>query len=133
MCVLVNSSNGMRILFTIAVICHKNNSGCNKWIQKKSLLISEPTVMVIFCSQVEEIYDLQSEGPLVQEGALGFIFLFKWIEERRARLRKMIDEEALYVKEPTKDLFFAHQIVPNSCATHALISILLNLEKQLPK
>jgi len=82
--------------------------------------------------QVEEIYDLQSEGPLVQEGALGFIFLFKWIEERRARLRKMIDEEALYVKEPTKDLFFAHQIVPNSCATHALISILLNLEKQLP-
>ena len=89
--------------------------------------------MVIFCSQVEEIYDLQSEGPLVQEGALGFIFLFKWIEERRARLRKMIDEEALYVKEPTKDLFFAHQIVPNSCAMENLISIILNLEKQLPK
>ena len=89
--------------------------------------------MVTIFFQVEEIYDLQSEGPLVQEGALGFIFLFKWIEERRARLRKMIDEEALYVKEPTKDLFFAHQIVPNSCATHALISILLNLENQLQK
>ena len=64
----------------------------------------------------------------MQHGALGFIFLFKWVEERRARLRKMIDEEASYVKDPQKDLFFAHQLVPNSCATHALISILLNLE-----
>ena len=47
--------------------------------------------MGVMGTQVEEIYDLQSEGPLVQHGALGFIFLFKWVEERRARLRKMID------------------------------------------
>nr|XP_044991814.1 ubiquitin carboxyl-terminal hydrolase BAP1 isoform X5 [Jaculus jaculus] len=51
--------------------------------------------------QVEEIYDLQSkcQGPVY-----GFIFLFKWIEERRSR----------------------RKLIPNSCATHALLSVLLN-------
>ena len=65
--------------------------------------------------------------------ALGFIFLFRWVEERRARLRKIIDEEHLYVTDETtvnKSLFFAQQIVPNSCATHALISILLNVPRE---
>ena len=52
--------------------------------------------------QVEEIYDLasqplvppalspsssQADGSSSSSGALGFIFLFKWVEERRARLR----------------------------------------------
>ena len=66
----------------------------------------------------------------VQSSALGFIFLFRWVEERRARLRKIIDEEHLYVTDENtvnRSLFFAQQIVPNSCATHALISILLNI------
>ncbi|XP_071961360.1 ubiquitin carboxyl-terminal hydrolase BAP1-like [Antedon mediterranea] len=75
--------------------------------------------------QVEEIYDLQKaiEGPVY-----GFIFLFKWIEERRAR-RKM---QPSFSEVPVGDdsiinnMFFAQQIVPNSCATHALLSILLN-------
>ena len=89
--------------------------------------------------QVEEIYDLGSERLVPPDptgstrdsgppgGVLGFIFLFKWIEERRAR-RKWTDEDALFVKNPDdiNSIFFAHQIVPNSCATHALISILLN-------
>ena len=65
-----------------------------------------------------------------KSNALGFIFLFRWVEERRARLRKIIDEEHLYVTDENtvnRSLFFAQQIVPNSCATHALISILLNI------
>ena len=80
--------------------------------------------------QVEEIYDL---GSSLDEQALGFIFLFKWIEERRSR-RKNIEEEANYVKDDKEvaDIFFAHQIVPNSCATHALVSILLNCPSYLP-
>ena len=44
--------------------------------------------------QVEEIYDLQAEkliGDSKGQDVLGFIFLFKWIEERRSR-RKNIDE-----------------------------------------
>ena len=86
--------------------------------------------------QVEEIYDLQAEklaGGADSKGhdVLGFIFLFKWIEERRSR-RKNIDEEHLYVKDPeiVNDIFFAQQMVPNSCATHALVSILLNCPSQ---
>ena len=79
---------------------------------------------------------LESENALnrstgnVKSNALGFIFLFRWVEERRARLRKIIDEEHLYVTDENivnRSLFFAQQIVPNSCATHALISILLNI------
>lgn len=74
--------------------------------------------------QVEEIYDLKKpiEGPVY-----GFIFLFRWIEERRAR-RKLAESIDNYQRDENivNSIFFAHQIVPNSCATHALLSILLN-------
>ncbi|XP_065368606.1 ubiquitin carboxyl-terminal hydrolase calypso [Calliphora vicina] len=75
--------------------------------------------------QVEEVYDLQKpiEGPVY-----GFIFLFRWIEERRAR-RKIVETTAeIFVKddEAVANIFFAQQVVPNSCATHALLSVLLN-------
>jgi len=74
--------------------------------------------------QVEEIYDLQKplEGPV-----FGFIFLFRWIEERRAR-RKIVETFDIFVKDEdaVNGIFFAHQVVPNSCATHALLSVLLN-------
>uniref|UniRef100_T1IWJ3 Ubiquitin carboxyl-terminal hydrolase n=1 Tax=Strigamia maritima TaxID=126957 RepID=T1IWJ3_STRMM len=77
--------------------------------------------------QVEEIYDLQKsiEGPVY-----GFIFLFRWIEERRSR-RKMIVPEECFVQDESvvNSIFFAHQVVPNSCATHALLSVLLNCYK----
>lgn len=90
--------------------------------------------------QVEEIYDLQN--PNIADGPVyGFIFLFKWIEERRSRNRynssghgnassKNSDNgrTPAFVEddETLNSLFFAHQIIPNSCATYALISILLN-------
>ena len=84
--------------------------------------------MGVLGTQVEEIYDLQRQ-PLVDSGpsCLGAIFLFRWIEDRRSR-RKMVDEEDLYVRDEAEvnNMFFAQQIIPNSCATHALISILLN-------
>ncbi|XP_031641210.1 ubiquitin carboxyl-terminal hydrolase calypso [Contarinia nasturtii] len=75
--------------------------------------------------QVEEIYDLHKiiEGPVY-----GFIFLFRWTEERRAR-RKVVENVAeIFVKDEEKvnSIFFAQQVVPNSCATHALLSVLLN-------
>lgn len=74
--------------------------------------------------QVEEVYDLQKpiEGPVY-----GFIFLFRWIEERRAR-RKIVETTEIFVKdeEAVSNIFFAQQVVPNSCATHALLSVLLN-------
>jgi len=73
---------------------------------------------------VEEVYDLQK--PI--ESPYGFIFLFRWIEERRAR-RKIVETTAeIFVKdeEAISSIFFAQQVVPNSCATHALLSVLLN-------
>ena len=85
------------------------------------------SVINIFAVQVEEIYDLQRE-PLVEGGqCYGAIFLFRWIDDRRSR-RKIVDEQELYVKdeEVVNNIFFAQQIIPNSCATHALVSILLN-------
>ncbi|XP_050351117.1 ubiquitin carboxyl-terminal hydrolase calypso isoform X2 [Nymphalis io] len=74
--------------------------------------------------QVEEIYDLHKpfESPVY-----GFIFLFRWIEERRSR-RKFVEQTESFVRdeETINNIFFAQQMVPNSCATHALLSILLN-------
>lgn len=76
--------------------------------------------------QVEEIYDLSK--PL-ENSIFGFIFLFKWIERRSRRSKgNLLDPHSNYVTDPStvNKMFFAHQIVPNSCATHALLSILLN-------
>ncbi|XP_045498542.1 ubiquitin carboxyl-terminal hydrolase calypso [Colias croceus] len=74
--------------------------------------------------QVEEIYDLHKpmESPVY-----GFIFLFRWIEERRSR-RKFVEQIESFVRdeETINNIFFAQQMVPNSCASHALLSILLN-------
>ncbi|XP_071545074.1 ubiquitin carboxyl-terminal hydrolase calypso isoform X2 [Panulirus ornatus] len=74
--------------------------------------------------QVEEIYDLQKsfEGKVY-----GFIFLFRWIEERRSR-RKVVENTDNYVQDEAivNNMFFAQQMVPNSCATHSLVSVLLN-------
>lgn len=74
--------------------------------------------------QVEEIYDLQNS---LDSPVYGFIFLFRWIEERRSR-RKVVDQSDIYVKDEdiVNNIFFAQQRVPNSCATHSLISVLLN-------
>lgn len=74
--------------------------------------------------QVEEIYDLQKP---IEVPVYGFIFLFRWIEERRSR-RKVVDQTETFVKDEdiVNNIFFAQQMVPNSCATHALLSVLLN-------
>ncbi|XP_053661194.1 ubiquitin carboxyl-terminal hydrolase calypso isoform X2 [Anopheles marshallii] len=74
--------------------------------------------------QVDEIYDLQKN---LEGQVYGFIFLFRWIEERRAR-RKIVETTDIYVKDEdaVNNIFFAQQVVPNSCATHALLSVLLN-------
>ncbi len=72
-----------------------------------SLLLEDMGVRGV---QVEEIYDLGSPR-LVEDRVLGFIFLFKWIEERRAR-RKWTEEEVLFVKDEAavNAIFFAHQV-----------------------
>lgn len=92
--------------------------------------------------QVEEIYDLSKVG-LIDGHVYGFIFLFKWTEERRSRNRTQLfsncntqsnsrsssdQQDPYYVEDENlvNSIFFAHQTIPNSCATHALLSVLLN-------
>lgn len=76
--------------------------------------------------KVEEIYDVTQT---FQDRVYGFVFLFQWTE-RRARKKSLMSDDC-YVTEPSVlgNMFFAHQVVINSCATHALLSILLNCEQ----
>ncbi|KRZ07861.1 Ubiquitin carboxyl-terminal hydrolase calypso [Trichinella zimbabwensis] len=74
---------------------------------------------------VEEIYDLQS--PL-NSRTYGFIFLFKWLGEHRRGRRELWDFSTQSKHNVANHrLFFAKQKVSNSCATYALLNILLNL------
>ncbi|RUS76452.1 hypothetical protein EGW08_015793 [Elysia chlorotica] len=74
--------------------------------------------------QVEEIYDLQKP---IEGTVYGFIFLFRWIEERRSRRKTNMEVESFVTDaDAVNKIFFAQQIIPNSCATHALLSVLLN-------
>uniref|UniRef100_A0A8C4QH53 Ubiquitin carboxyl-terminal hydrolase BAP1 n=1 Tax=Eptatretus burgeri TaxID=7764 RepID=A0A8C4QH53_EPTBU len=55
------------------------------------------------------IYDLQSRCNGI---VYGFIFLFKWIEERRSRrkITPIIDETSVVDEEIVNNMFFAHQV-----------------------
>jgi len=78
--------------------------------------------------EVEEVYDLSKP---IEKDVFGFIFLFKWTEERKSR-RKAItltEETVTYDEAVENEIFFAEQIIPNSCASHALLSVLLNVPK----
>lgn len=99
-------------------------------------------------AQVDEIYDLEQkfESPV-----LGFIFLFKWVHNQpNERIRNQKSNSTnittnsnddncekaheqkqwSYVEDENiiSEMFFAKQMISNSCATHALISILLNCD-----
>lgn len=106
-----------------------NSENSSAWLELESdpglftLLIDDFGVKGV---QVEEIYDL---SKTLESSIFGFIFLFKWMEKRGKRNKaSTLDPNSYYVTDPNivNKMFFAHQIVPNSCATHALLSILLN-------
>jgi len=74
---------------------------------------------------VQEVYDISEKptGPV-----FGFVFLFRWNGKGRRRKGNLIEE--FYVDKPSivNKMFFAYQITPNSCATNALLSVLLNCD-----
>ena len=87
-----------------------------------SLLIEDFGVRGV---RVEEIYDVSRklEGSQVY----GFVFLFRWEGDRRARKKSLVTYDTFVTEEEVVNkIFFANQIVTNSCATHALLSVLLN-------
>lgn len=91
-----------------------------------SLLIEDYGVRGV---KVEEIYDLSTK---METKVYGFVFLFRYIlGDRRARkaARDLISEDTyVYDTDMVNNMFFAHQVINNSCATHALLSVLLNCE-----
>ena len=90
-----------------------------------SLLLEDLQIPSI---QVEEIYDLDSISPPVY----GFVFLFKLVSGRKSRRKLLFDDNTDFLIKDSdfvREMFFAHQIVPNSCATHSLLSVLLNSQE----
>lgn len=90
-----------------------------------SLLVEEFGVDNV---KVQEVYDISKR---LETKVYGFVFLFRYeLGDRRARkkARHLAAEDMCYVLEPSiiNGMFFAHQIIVNSCATHALLSVLLN-------
>ena len=90
-----------------------------------SLLVEEFGVQGV---KVQEVYDITKK---IETKVYGFVFLFRYeLGDRRARKKSrcLAMEDMCYVLEPSivNDMFFAHQIIINSCATHALLSVLLN-------
>lgn len=91
--------------------------------------------------QVEEIYDLQQPFTDQQPSVYGFIFLFNVIEERRNRSRghgsthqndspsSLLTGDYIDDEEFRNQMFFARQNVPNSCATHAILAVLMNCKQ----
>lgn len=98
--------------------------------------------------QVEEVYDL--DNPITKT-VYGFIFLYNVIDDRsRVRGSNPCPSDATMVlPSPTSSsespscllhgqfildekivnkMFFAHQIIENSCASHAILSVLMNCE-----
>lgn len=91
-----------------------------------SLLIEDYGVRGV---KVEEIYDISRK---IETKVYGFVFLFRYVlGDRRARkaARDLISEDTyVFDTDMVNNMFFAHQIINNSCATHALLSVLLNCE-----
>ena len=113
-------------------VSHSQNGVFEEWKELESdpgvfsLLIEDYGVRGV---RVEEIYDISRK---IETKVYGFVFLFRYVlGDRRARkaARDLVTEDTyVFDTDMVNDMFFAHQIINNSCATHALLSVLLNCE-----
>lgn len=109
------------------------NSSVEEWLELESdpgvfsLLVEDYGVRGV---KVEEIYDISQQ---FESKVFGFLFLFRYevTDSRRARKKaRDVYEMDSYIMnaEVVNKMFYAHQIITNSCATHALLSVLLNCQ-----
>ncbi|KAG0004136.1 ubiquitin carboxyl-terminal hydrolase [Entomortierella chlamydospora] len=72
--------------------------------------------------QVEEIYSIDKEILEELKPVHGLIFLFKW----EGRSPANAPGPQAPIEYDSDSVFFAQQVIPNACATQAILSILLN-------
>lgn len=86
--------------------------------------------------QLEEVLSLDDESLLaLQESGqvYGFIFLFQWQSPDENPLKQQQQSFQQQQQPPLtedqipQDLFFAHQVTTNACATQAILSVLFNI------
>ena len=74
--------------------------------------------------ELKEVYTLDELQHNNDAPIYGLIFLFQWIGEvqaQHAATKEPLDEASI-----PENLFFAHQVTTNACATQAVLSVLLN-------
>lgn len=74
--------------------------------------------------ELKEVYTLDELHHSAETPVYGLIFLFQWIGEvqaQHAATKEPLDESAI-----PENLFFAHQVTTNACATQAVLSVLFN-------
>lgn len=108
---------------TVEELTAKEATAANNWC----LIESDPGVFTEMISgfgctgaEVEEIWSIKADAFRHLEPIHGLIFLFKWLD----------DKPAGRVVTDRSDIFFARQVIPNACATQALLCLLLNLEHE---
>ncbi|PVV04002.1 hypothetical protein BB560_001492 [Smittium megazygosporum] len=77
--------------------------------------------------QVEEIWSLDFDFSSL-DPVYGIIFLFKWDKEAQDSSKEIIDPNLESENSKDQDILFIKQVIPNSCATQAIVSVLINSE-----
>ena len=80
--------------------------------------------------ELQELWSLDDESLLSEIGnsqVYGLIFLFQWIGKKEGESDEGSSKpQPLSESEIPDDLFFAHQVTTNACATQAILSVLFN-------
>jgi len=74
--------------------------------------------------ELAELWSLEDDNLLELGQVHGLIFLFQWDKEKETA--KAANSTTMEESEIPEDLFFAHQVTTNACATQAILSVIFN-------
>lgn len=115
-----------------------NNTTANNNADDWCTIESDPAVFTelletLGCTTVElkELYSLDDDSLaalISQHKVYGLIFLFQWKQEQEQQqaVASKTKQPPLAEDDIPPNLFFAHQVTTNACATQAILSVLLN-------